>query len=207
MISLKRPRPDKRIFLPIFTLALSLPTLAILSGCSQVSQWMSQYGRVSEGAVASLSEQDEKDLEQLSIGDVKVASMTGDHQTMVRDAGMTTSLSSAPAAPAAPVLSTLPAGGSLQQELQQSNGVVLVDFYADWCGPCRRQGQILHDVEHTAEQLGARIVKVNVDDHPDLADEFQVQGIPALIAIKHGQVVQRKNGLAEADELAAMFRL
>jgi len=201
MISLKPTRPGKRNFLPTFAVVIALPALAMLSGCSQISQWMSQYGRVSEGAVASLSEQDEKDLEQLSVGDVKVASMTGDHQTMVRDAGMTTAL------PAAPVLSTLPAGGSLEQELQQSNGVVLVDFYASWCGPCRRQGQILHDVEHTAEQLGARIIKVNVDDHPDLADEFQVQGIPALIAIKHGQVIQRKNGLAEADELTAMFRL
>lgn len=187
--------------LPTFTLTVLMPAMIALGGCSKASQWMTKYGRVSGGAVTSLSEQDEKDLAQLSGGDVKVASLTGEAGATVHGASMTTRQS------AEPVLLTLPVGRRLEDELSQSDGVVLVDFYADWCGPCWRQGQILHGLEDTARQHGARIIKVNVDDHPELADQYQVQGIPALVAIRNGQILQQKQGVTQAAALAAMLQL
>ena len=71
-----------------------------------------------------------------------------------------------------------------------SNGVVLVDFYADWCGPCKMITPILKDVQ---EELGDKvtIVKVDVDADGDLAQRFDVMSIPTLILFKDGQAVNR----------------
>lgn len=105
------------------------------------------------------------------------------------------------------VLSTLAAGESLDEKISNAPGVVILDFYADWCGPCRRQGTILHDSEAQAEQNNATIVKVNVDRHRQLAKQYQVTGLPTLIAIKDGAVVKRQVGLANSTKVASLLRL
>lgn len=104
-------------------------------------------------------------------------------------------------------LTTLAAGESLDEKLQNASGVVIVDFYADWCGPCRRQGIILHDAEAQAERNSATIVKVNVDQHHQLARKYQVTGLPTLVAIKDGVVVKRQVGLANSAAVASLLRL
>lgn len=78
----------------------------------------------------------------------------------------------------------------------------MVDFYADWCGPCKKQAQVLHQLEGTAAQHGATIVKVNVEEHPQLQQQFRITSLPTLLVMKDGKLVQRKKGLTQADQLA-----
>ncbi|MCR5232270.1 MAG: thioredoxin [Acholeplasmatales bacterium] len=83
-------------------------------------------------------------------------------------------------------------------------GNVVVDFYADWCGPCRMQGPILEEIEKDMEDVS--IVKVNVDDNPDLADAFQVQSIPMLIIFKDAKIVKKFVGLTPKAKIVAEIK-
>lgn len=81
-----------------------------------------------------------------------------------------------------------------------NNEVMLIDFYADWCGPC----QALHPaLEKVAEQMTgkATVAKVNVDHNPDLAGEFGVRSIPALFFVKKGKIVAKAVGMQSAPDL------
>ena len=69
------------------------------------------------------------------------------------------------------------------------DGVVLVDFYATWCGPCKMQGEVLKKLEEDV-----KIVKIDVDEHTELAKEFGVMSIPTLILFKDGEVANKNIG-------------
>ena len=89
---------------------------------------------------------------------------------------------------------------TFDHEVRRSQLPVLVDFYAPWCGPCRALGPTLEKL--AAEFAGrAKIVKVNVDESPDLAREFHVSCIPALAFISGGQVVGQTAGLLPESAL------
>ena len=85
----------------------------------------------------------------------------------------------------------------------KSDVPVLVDFYADWCGPCQRLAPVLEEL--AAETPGARIVKVNVDQSPSLATEYGVNSIPSLKVFKNGAVTDQLVGLASKSQLQSLL--
>ena len=76
----------------------------------------------------------------------------------------------------------------------------LVDFTADWCGPCKMQSPILQEVSGEIDGK-ARIVKIDVDKNPHVASQFQVTGVPTLILFKDGKPVWRQSGVAGKQQL------
>ena len=88
---------------------------------------------------------------------------------------------------------------NFQAEVTKSDKLVLVDFWAVWCGPCQMMAPILHELE--TEMPDVQIGKVNVDEQMDLARQFRVVSIPTLIIFKNGQEVQRMVGVTSKEEL------
>jgi thioredoxin 1 len=84
-----------------------------------------------------------------------------------------------------------------------SSAPVLVDFYADWCGPCQRLAPLLEQL--AAETSDVRIVKVNVDENPRLAADYRINSIPNLKVFKNGKVTDEMVGLASRRQLQAML--
>ena len=79
---------------------------------------------------------------------------------------------------------------------------VLIDFNADWCGPCRMLGPVLEEV---AKEVKTKIVSINVDDNPDLAMEYNVFSIPCLVVLEKGKEVNRSTGLIPKDEVKELI--
>ena len=79
-------------------------------------------------------------------------------------------------------------------------GVVLVDFYADWCGPCKMVGPILDELSEEMDGK-AKIIKVNVDKSMDIAQKYLITNIPALLILKDGVEVERKIGFAPKADI------
>ena len=88
------------------------------------------------------------------------------------------------------------------QEVKEFDGVVLVDFWAPWCMPCKMQGPIVEDVaKEMADNSKVKVAKLNVDDNKDKAGEFQVMSIPTLKIFKAGKPVEDMVGLQSKEVL------
>lgn len=111
-------------------------------------------------------------------------------------------VASAAAAPvAAPAeLETAVNDENFQKEVLEAKLPVLVDFYADWCGPCRRLGPLVKELAE-ARRGKLKVCKVNVDNAPGLSRRYGITGIPALFIFKDGKVLRKKVGLMPKDEL------
>lgn len=93
---------------------------------------------------------------------------------------------------------------NFNEEVLNSKGLVLVDFWATWCGPCRALGPILEDFAN--EYTNVKVGKINVDEQPELASQFRVMSIPTLLLFKDREVVKKSVGLLSKDELVELTK-
>lgn len=90
------------------------------------------------------------------------------------------------------------------QELIQSERPVLIDFFATWCQPCKVQSSVLTSVK---EQVGekARIVKIDIDQFPSIANEYSVRSVPTLAIFKKGQMLWKESGVHDVNSLVGLL--
>ena len=92
---------------------------------------------------------------------------------------------------------------NFQNEVMNSDKPVLLDFWAPWCGPCRMVVPIVEDIAR--ERSDVKVCKINVDENPELAGQFGVMGIPTLVVMKDGRIVNRSMGAKSRDAILEML--
>ena len=93
---------------------------------------------------------------------------------------------------------------NFEKEVLKSEKPVLVDFYADWCGPCNAMAPVIEELAKELEG-NVKVGKINVDENPDIAVEYNVMSIPTLIVFKNGKEEKRLVGLRNKEELINLF--
>ena len=92
---------------------------------------------------------------------------------------------------------------NFDNEALNSELPVLIDFYAEWCGPCRMLGPVIDEIAEEATTF--KVGKVNIDEQPELATRYQVMSVPTLIVIKNGEVVNRISGVTPKQKILDMI--
>lgn len=93
--------------------------------------------------------------------------------------------------------------GNFQNEVINSESTVLLDFYADWCGPCRMVSPIVDEI--AKENPDYLVGKINVDNEPKLAQDFDVSSIPVLLVMRDGKIVNQSVGAKTKQQILAMI--
>lgn len=92
---------------------------------------------------------------------------------------------------------------NFQNEVINSDKLVLLDFWAPWCGPCRMVGPVLEEI--AGERSDIKIGKINVDEQRELASQFRILGIPTLVVVKNGKIVNRSTGAKPKNAILEML--
>ncbi len=90
------------------------------------------------------------------------------------------------------------------EEIKNGEKPVLLDFYADWCGPCRMVAPLVHEIAEEHPEYA--VCKVNVDEQPELAAAFSVYSIPSLVVLRDGKVVNSAVGARPKDAILALLQ-
>lgn len=93
---------------------------------------------------------------------------------------------------------------NFETEVLKSEKTVLIDFYADWCGPCKMLSPIVEQV--ASENNNIKVVKINIDDEQDLAVNYGIMSIPTLVVIKNGQEINRAVGVIPKSEVKELIK-
>lgn len=93
---------------------------------------------------------------------------------------------------------------NFEKEVLKSEKTVLIDFYADWCGPCQMLSPIVEQV--ASENNNIKFVKINIDDEQDLAINYDIMSIPTLVVIKNGKEVNRVVGVVSKSEIEELLK-
>ena len=89
------------------------------------------------------------------------------------------------------------------EEFKNNTEVILIDFYADWCGPCRMLSPIIDEIANERNDIA--VGKINVDNEPELAEKFGVFSIPTLVIIKNGEIVHQSAGARPKAQIIALL--
>ena len=92
---------------------------------------------------------------------------------------------------------------NFENEVLKSEKLVLVDFFAEWCGPCRMLSPIVEQIAEEREDI--KVVKINVDEEPELAAAFSVVSIPSLFVVKQGKIAKQSVGALPKAKILAMI--
>jgi thioredoxin 1 len=95
--------------------------------------------------------------------------------------------------------------GDFDAKVLKSSGVVLVDFFATWCGPCQAMGPVLEELSKVLP-AGAKVVKVDVDQAPDVSSQYGVMSIPTFKLFKGGKVVEETMGMQSKEDLLRLMQ-
>lgn len=93
---------------------------------------------------------------------------------------------------------------TFKQEVLNGKGLAIVDFYADWCGPCRMLAPIIDEL--SAQYPDVKIGKINVDESNDIAERYGIMSIPAVLFFRDGQVVHQVTGVKSKEELEGKIK-
>ena len=93
---------------------------------------------------------------------------------------------------------------NFEEEVLKSEKPVLIDFYADWCGPCKMLSPIIEQIAKENDDI--KVVKINIDDERDLALDYDVMSIPTVVAIKDGKELDRIVGFVDKSEILKLIK-
>lgn len=93
---------------------------------------------------------------------------------------------------------------NFKENVLDNNGLVLVDFWADWCGPCKMLAPVISQIAQENENI--MVGKINVDEEPELAQAFDIQSIPTVILFKNGKPIKQNIGFTSKENLESMWK-